>query len=73
MGWERSRVRLDQFTTIFGAYNCLSFVATFEGNSRTIQPGSESTVCVIFSPNTTGCLKQNSSWFFMIPGHRLAS
>lgn len=47
-------MRLDQFTTIFGAHNCLSFVATFEGDSRTIQPGSESTVCVIFSPKYDG-------------------
>jgi hypothetical protein len=50
----RSRVRLDRFTTIFGIYGCLSFVATFEGDSRTIQPGTESTVCVIFSPKYDG-------------------
>lgn len=54
MGWERSRVRLDRFTTILGAYNCFSFVATFEGDSRTILPGSESRVCVIFSPKYDG-------------------
>jgi hypothetical protein len=50
----RSRVRLDRFTTIFGIYSCLSFVATFEGDSRTIQPGTESTVCVIFNPKYDG-------------------
>jgi hypothetical protein len=42
------------FTTIFGIYSYLSFVATFEGDSRTIQPGTESTVCVIFSPKYDG-------------------
>jgi hypothetical protein len=35
-------------------YSYLSFVATFEGDSRTIQPGTESTVCVIFSPKYDG-------------------
>lgn len=30
------------------------FIATFEGDSRTIQPGTESTVCVIFSPKYDG-------------------
>ena len=47
-------MRLDHFTTSFGIYSCLSFVATFEGDSRTIQPGTESTVSVIFSPKYDG-------------------
>jgi hypothetical protein len=47
-------VRLDRFTPIFGIYSCLSFVATFGGDSRTIQPGTESIVCVIFSPKYDG-------------------
>ena len=47
-------MRLDRFTTIFGIYSCHSFVVTFEGDSRTIQPGTESTVCVIFSPKYDG-------------------
>jgi hypothetical protein len=47
-------VRSDCFTTISGIYSCLSFVATFEGDSRTIQPDTESTVCVIFSPRYDG-------------------
>ena len=47
-------MRLDRFTTILGIYICLSFVATFEGDSRTILAGTESTVCVIFSPKYDG-------------------
>jgi hypothetical protein len=47
-------VRFDRFTTIFGIYCCLSFVATFEGDSRTIQPGTESIMRVIFSPKYDG-------------------
>ena len=47
-------MRLDNFTTIFSIYSCLSFVATFEGDTRTIQPGTESTVCIIFSPKYDG-------------------
>lgn len=47
-------MRSNHFTTIFGNYSCLSFVATFEGNSRTIQPGTESTVCVTFNPKYDG-------------------
>ena len=47
-------MRLDRFTTIFGTYSYLSFVATFKGASRTIQPGTESTVCIIFSPKYDG-------------------
>jgi len=47
-------VRLDRFSAISHIYGCLSFVATFEGNSRTIQPGTKSTVCVIFSPKYDG-------------------
>jgi hypothetical protein len=31
-----------------------SFVAIFEGDSRTIRPGTESTVCIIFSPKFEG-------------------
>ena len=45
----------DRFTTVFWCiYRCCSFVATFEGNSRTIQPGTESTVSVRFSPKFDG-------------------
>ena len=50
-------MRCGRFTTIFGIYSCPSFVATFEGDSRTIQPGTESTVCVIFSPKYDGLFK----------------
>jgi hypothetical protein len=46
-------VRLSRFTTIFDIYICLSFVTTFD-NSRTIQPGTESTLGVIFSPKYDG-------------------
>ena len=42
------------FPTVFSILNCRSFVATFEGDSRTIRPGTESTVCVIFSPKFEG-------------------
>ena len=38
----------------FGIHSYRSFVATFEGDSRTIRPGTESTVCVIFSPKFEG-------------------
>ena len=42
------------FPTVFSILNCRSFVATFEGDSRIIRPGTESTVCVIFSPKFEG-------------------
>jgi hypothetical protein len=38
----------------FDIHSCRSFVATFEGDSRTIQPGTENTVCVIFGPKYDG-------------------
>lgn len=47
-------MRLDRFKPIFGIYCCLSFVATFEGDSRTIQPGTECKVHIIFSPKYDG-------------------
>jgi hypothetical protein len=39
---------------LFCIYICRSFVATFEGDSRTIQPGTETTVRIIFSPKFDG-------------------
>jgi hypothetical protein len=47
-------VRLDRFTTFFGIHSCRSFVATFEGDSRTIQPGTKNTVRIIFCPKFEG-------------------
>jgi hypothetical protein len=38
----------------YSFHGCRSFVATFEGDSRTIQPGTESIVRVIFSPKFEG-------------------
>ena len=38
----------------FGIHSYHSFVATFEGDSRTIRPGTESIVCVLFSPKFEG-------------------
>ncbi len=43
-----------QFHNIFGTHRCCSFVATFEGDSRIIQPGTENTVRIIFSPKYDG-------------------
>jgi len=38
-------------------YCCPSFIATFDGDSRTIQPGTESTVRIMFSPKFDGLFK----------------
>jgi hypothetical protein len=42
------------FKTFLVFNRCRSFVAAFEGDSRTIRPGTESTVRVIFSPKFEG-------------------
>jgi hypothetical protein len=42
------------FHGFFGTEGCRSFIATFEGDSRTIQPGTESAVRIIFSPKFDG-------------------
>jgi hypothetical protein len=39
---------------LFDIHRCCSFIATFEGDSRTIRPGTESTVRIIFSPKFEG-------------------
>ena len=36
---------------------CASFIATFEGDSHTIRPGTESTVRIIFNPKFDGFFK----------------
>jgi hypothetical protein len=41
-----------------------SFVATFEGDTRIIQPGTESTVCVTFSPKYDGLFRATLALFF---------
>lgn len=44
--------------------NCLSFLATFEGNSHTIRPGTECAVCIIFNPKFEGVFKATLELLF---------
>jgi len=45
------------FTFFLLIYCYPSFIATFDGDSRTIQPGTESTVRIMFSPKFDGLFK----------------
>ncbi|KAI9452272.1 hypothetical protein F5148DRAFT_514946 [Russula earlei] len=45
----------ERIKTLDGSDSC--FVATFEGDSHTIQPGTENTVHVVFSPKFEGLFK----------------
>jgi hypothetical protein len=49
---------------MFCIHGCRRFVATFEGDSRTIQPGTESTVRIIFSPKFEGLFEAELNLVF---------
>jgi len=46
-----------QFSLSLSIDYCPSFVATFDGDSRTIRPGTESTVGIMFNPKFDGLFK----------------
>lgn len=48
---------LRAFCNFFSNCCCASFVATFNGDSHTIRPGTESTVRIIFNPKFDGLFK----------------
>jgi len=50
-------VRRNRSSDLFFIYRCTRFVAVFEGDSVNIQPGTECTVRVIFSPKFEGLFK----------------
>jgi hypothetical protein len=45
------------FCNFFSKCSCASFVATFDGDSHTIRPGTESTVSISFKPKFDGLFK----------------
>jgi hypothetical protein len=47
----------EQFSFSLSIDYCPSFVATFDGDSRTIRPGTESTVAIMFNPKFDGLFK----------------
>ena len=50
-------MRRNRSSDQFFIYRCTRFVAVFEGDSVNIQPGTECTVRVIFSPKFEGLFK----------------